>query len=284
VRILVTGAGGQLAGALARFAGPGHEIVALGVDRLDITDAAAVERTVDSMRPDAIVNAAAYTAVDKAESEPALAETINGIAPGVLASQAAKRGLPIVQISTDYVFDGDKAEPYVEADPPAPRSVYGASKLAGERATDPSRDAVVRISWVCGATGSNMVKTILRLANAPGELRFVDDQRGHPTLADDAARMLVRLAAEGRTGTWHVTNQGAVSWYGFAREVLRLAGHDAARVVPIATSDLVPPRPAPRPANSVLDNAALRAADIPLLDDFRVPLARLVATLGRVAR
>ena len=293
MRMLVTGAAGQLGTelVLAARAG-GHEVVAtardargaVGLEALDVTDRDAVARAVSAVRPDVVLHAAAWTAVDACESDPARAHRANGEATAHVVAAARASGARVLYVSTDYVFDGDKAEPYVEADPPAPRSVYGASKLAGERATDPSRDAVVRISWVCGATGSNMVKTILRLANAPGELRFVDDQRGHPTLADDAARMLVRLAAEGRTGTWHVTNQGAVSWYGFAREVLRLAGHDAARVVPIATSDLVPPRPAPRPANSVLDNAALRAADIPLLDDFRVPLARLVATLGRVAR
>jgi dTDP-4-dehydrorhamnose reductase len=125
-----------------------------------------------------------------------------------------------------------------------------------------------------------MVKTILRIAAQQDVLTFVDDQVGHPTFADDAAKMIVRLATEGRAGLWHVTNQGAVSWYEFAREVMRAAGHDPERVKPVRTRDLVPSRPAPRPANSVLDNAALRAANIPLLDDFRIPLARLVRRLS----
>ena len=167
----------------------------------------------------------------------------------------------------------------VETDVPNPQSVYGASKLAGEQALDAKVDAVVRVSWLCGFHGSNMVKTILRIAAQQDTLSFVDDQVGHPTFADDAAAMIVRLATESRSGVWHVTNQGAVSWYEFTREVMRAAGHDPARVKPVRTRDLVPPRPAARPANSVLDNSALRAAGIPPLDDFRTPLARLVKRL-----
>jgi dTDP-4-dehydrorhamnose reductase len=289
--MLVTGAAGQLGTELVGAArAAGHEVVATarhtrgdrGLAPLDVTDRDAVARAVAEVAPEVVLHAAAWTAVDACESDPARAHRVNAEATRHVAAAARAVGARVVYVSTDYVFDGTKPTPYAETDAPAPRSVYGVSKLAGERAVDPARDAIVRISWVCGATGPNMVKTILRLASAAGTLRFVDDQRGHPTFADDAARMLVRLASEGRTGTWHVTNQGAVSWYEFAREVLRAAGHAPSRVEPIATADLVPPRPAPRPANSVLDNAALRAADIPLLDDFRVPLGRLVAQLGRV--
>jgi dTDP-4-dehydrorhamnose reductase len=160
--------------------------------------------------------------------------------------------------------------------------VYGVSKLAGERALGPN-DAIVRIAWVCGFYGGNMVKTILRLAEQP-QLKFVDDQIGNPTFADDAAEMIVRIATEKRSGTWHITNQGDVSWYEFAREVLMAAGFDAGKVAPIKTHELQPPRPAKRPANSVLNNGSLKRAGIELLPDFRVPLARLVSQIQRNER
>jgi dTDP-4-dehydrorhamnose reductase len=176
------------------------------------------------------------------------------------------------------VFDGEKPDPYVETDAPNPQSEYGRSKLGGERALG-ADDMIVRISWVCGRHGNNMVKTILRLAAGHDPLQFVDDQRGHPTFADDAAAMVARLVEERRAGIFHVTNQVAVTWFEFAQSVLTAAGLDPARVSPIATADLVPRRPAPRPANSVLDNAALQAAGIPLLPDFHEPLDRLVHEL-----
>jgi dTDP-4-dehydrorhamnose reductase len=176
------------------------------------------------------------------------------------------------------VFDGTKTGPYHEWDVPAPRSVYGASKLAGERELDADA-TIVRTSWVCGEHGSNMVKTILRVAAEREELAFVDDQRGHPTFTADLATAIRRLVVDRRPGVFHVTNQGAVSWFEFAQAVMQAAGHDPARVTPLATAELDPPRPAPRPANSVLDNAALRLSGVPLLPDFREPLQRLVATL-----
>ena len=160
----------------------------------------------------------------------------------------------------------------------SPQSVYGASKLAGESAMG-ADDLIVRISWVCGFHGGNMVKTILRLAGTNPRLSFVDDQIGHPTFADDAAVGIVRLVEARQRGIFHLTNQGAVSWYEFAREVLAAAGEDPDRVSPIATAELQPPRPAKRPANSVLENSALVAAGFSLLDDFRVPLKRLVDRL-----
>jgi dTDP-4-dehydrorhamnose reductase len=167
----------------------------------------------------------------------------------------------------------------VETDAVNPQSVYGASKLAGEQALRPI-DLTVRISWVCGFHGANMVKTILRIAAAQPELTFVNDQLGHPTFADDAAGMIATLVEHEQQGIFHVTNQGAVSWHGFAQEVLCAAGLNPARVLPVATADLQPPRPAPRPANSILENAALSQAGFTLLDDFRIPLARLVQRLA----
>jgi dTDP-4-dehydrorhamnose reductase len=202
---------------------------------------------------------------------------VNGTATAYIASAAHAVGAHVVYISTDYVFDGTKTSPYVEADAPNPTSVYGESKLAGERALG-ATDAIVRIAWVSGYHGANMVKTILRLRKEP-QLRFVNDQIGNPTFADDAAAMIVRLAVEKRPGIWHITNQGVASWYEFAREVLLAAGQDANKVMPIATSELQPPRPAQRPANSVLHNGALLAAGIQLLPEYREALQRLVRQL-----
>ena len=280
VKILVTGAAGQLGRELVDVAtGAGHDVFAASRAELDVTKPEVVRAVVLREQPAVIVHAAAWTAVDACESDREKAMLRNGAATRFVVDAAREVGARVIYISTDYVFDGTKPTPYVEADVPNPQSVYGVSKLAGEQAVDTSIDTVVRISWVCGFHGVNMVKTILRIAAQQDTLTFVDDQVGCPTFADDAAAMITRLATEARPGIWHVTNQGAVSWYEFTREVLRAAGHDPARVKPVRTRDLVPARPAPRPANSVLDNAALRTAGISLLDDFRVPLARLVSRL-----
>lgn len=276
MKLAVFGAAGQLGRALVRVAAAeGVTVAAFDRATADITNAPAVRAALASAAADAVINAAAYTAVDKAESEPERAFAVNRDGARTLAAEAARLNLPLIQVSTDYVFDGTKVEPYDEWDPTAPQSVYGHSKRGGELELGPE-DTVVRTSWVCGRFGANMVGTILRLAAQPGPLRFVDDQRGHPTFADDLAAMIARLVTERRQGLFHVTNQGAVSWYEFARSVLAAAGDDPARVAPIATIDLDPFRPAPRPANSVLDNAALRLSGIPLLDHHEVPLQRLV--------
>ncbi|MGA0076088.1 MAG: dTDP-4-dehydrorhamnose reductase [Ilumatobacteraceae bacterium] len=280
MKILITGAGGQLGRELVDAAqAGGHQVSGLTRAELDVTDSTAVQVAVSRERPDVIIHAAAWTAVDACESDAERARLINGTATEHVVSAARNVDARVVYISTDYVFDGTKPTAYVESDAPNPRSVYGLSKLVGEHAVDTSIDSIVRISWVCGYHGANMVKTILRLAAQHDTLTFVDDQIGNPTMADDAARMIVHLAAGQRSGTWHVTNQGVVSWYEFAREVLRAAELDPNRVRPVTTSELVPPRPAPRPANSVLENRALMNAGIPLLDDFRVPLSRLVDRL-----
>jgi dTDP-4-dehydrorhamnose reductase len=278
--LLVTGAAGQLGREIVDVAQTrGLDVVAADRTVLDITDRDAVHRVVAEYRPDAIVHAAAWTAVDACEADPDKANRVNGTATADIVAAAREVGASVHVISTDYVFDGTKPAPYVETDAPNPQSAYGRSKLLAERSTDAQLDAVVRVSWLSGFHGANMVKTILRLAATPGPLRFVSDQVGHPTFADDAAAMIVRLVTERRVGIWHVTNQRAVSWYRFACEVLEAAGDDPSRVQPVLTSELTPPRPAKRPSNSVLDNARLRAEGIELLDDFRVPLERLVARL-----
>lgn len=281
-RILVTGGTGQLGtDVVAAASAAGHEVdpVSRSAPRpCDITDADEVARRVEAFAPDLVIHTAAWTAVDDCEADPARALLVNGTATGHVARAAAAVGAHLVNVSTDYVFDGTKAGPYTEHDAPNPVSAYGRSKLAGEHAAGPDA-ATVRISWVCGAHGANMVKTILRLAAGPGDLRFVDDQRGCPTFTADVAPMLLELGLAGERGVWHVTNQGAVSWFQFARAVLTAAGHDPGRVHPIATADLVPPRPAPRPANSVLANERLAASGRPLLRRFEEPLAELVAVL-----
>jgi dTDP-4-dehydrorhamnose reductase len=283
VRVLITGAGGQLGTDLvASFTAPGHhEVVAADRARLDVADRDAVLGALGDTAPDIVVHAGAWTAVDACEADPDRAWRTNALGARHVAEGAAAVGAHLVYISTDYVFDGTSGRPYVEWDEPNPASVYGASKLAGERETlslVPGA-AVVRTSWVCGRHGANMVKTVLRLAAAPGPLRFVDDQHGCPTFTEDLAAMVHRLAVARRPGLHHVTNQGATTWYGFARDVLAAAGGDPGRVEPVSTAELTPPRPAPRPANSVLDNAALRLGGLDRLADYHEPLERTVRAL-----
>lgn len=286
MRLLVTGAGGQLGhDVVASSATAGDDVAGFDHATLDVTDRDAVLGAITSWRPDAVVHCAAWTAVDACESEPGRAFTANALAVRWVAEACHRVGAHLIHVSTDYVFSGDLDRPYTEFDDTAPQSVYGASKLAGERealALGPAA-AVVRTSWVCGEHGSNMVATVLRLApdrvGQDGALAFVDDQRGHPTFTADLAPLLRRLALDGRSGVIHATNQRAVSWYEFVGDVLEAAGHERSMVRPIATAELDPPRPAPRPANSVLDNTVLRASGIPLLRDHREPLAELVARL-----
>ena len=279
MKLFVTGAGGQLGHELvAAIRVAGHEVIATTHAQLDITDEEAVRIAIGSAKPDVVIHAAAWTAVDACEGDVAKAMLVNGTASQYVADAAHSVGARVVYISTDYVFDGSKPTPYNEDDVPNPQSAYGASKLAGEQAMS-EQDAIVRISWVCGFHGANMVKTILKLGATMSELKFVDDQIGNPTFADDAAKAIVNIATSGLGGIWHVTNQGVVSWYEFAREVLLTAGMDVAKVKPISTSDLQPPRPAKRPANSVLNNGRMIAEGMALLPDFREPLVRLVRQL-----
>jgi dTDP-4-dehydrorhamnose reductase len=237
-----------------------------------------VAQAIGSARPDVVVNAGAWTAVDDCEADPDRAWRINALGVRWVAEATRRAGAHLVHVSTDYVFDGTKAAPYVEWDAPNPMSAYGRSKLGGEQEVDPTA-TVVRTAWVCGEHGHNMVKTVLALADRP-ELAFVDDQRGCPTFTADLAPAVRRLAVARLPGTFHVTNQGETSWYGFVRDILEAVGEDPGRVRPIRTVDLDPPRAAPRPENSVLDNAALRLSDLPLLPHYRDGLVRLLSDLG----
>ena len=279
MRILITGAAGQLGADLVVACDrSGDDVVGLDRAGLDIADRSAVLGTVTTIRPDVIVNTAAWTAVDACEGDPERAFQVNALGPRWMREAAAMADAHLVQISTDYVFDGTLDRPYREWDEPNPQSVYGASKLAGEREAGPDA-TVIRTSWVCGEHGNNMVKTILRLVEEHHSLSFVDDQRGCPTFTADLAQMVRRLAVERRSGVHHVTNDGAVSWYEFVRAIVAETGRDASMVHPISTADLDPPRPAPRPANSVLDNASLRLAGVTPLRHHREPLRELVARL-----
>ncbi len=287
MKIVVTGAGGMLGREVVDAAQrAGLDVVAFARAALDIADRDAVLAAIRTARPDVVINAAAYTAVDACESDREGAFRVNATAVEHLVSAVDDVGARLVHVSTDYVFDGSKPEPYHELDPPNPASVYGESKLAGERAalSLDDRSSVARTAWVFGQHGANMVKTVLRVKDQVPVLRFVDDQRGSPTSASDLASMLVRLSVEGRAGLHHVTNQGAVSWFGFVREILRQVGDDPARVEPITTADLDPPRPAPRPANSVLENRALLVAGVELLPGYEDAVARVLRQLGATAR
>lgn len=268
--ILVTGAGGQLGIELARAVLPaGYAVHALDRAALDLTDTAAIADKLAERPWAAVINGAAYTAVDRAESDQITAWAVNAMAPSVFAQGCATAGIPIVQVSTDYVFAGDKAGAWEVNDPVAPLGVYGASKLGGELAvrTSGARHAIVRTAWVVSAHGNNFVKTMLRVGATRDKLGVVDDQRGSPTSAADLAAALLTITIrliedeDAPTGTFHFSNAGAVSWAGFATEIFAQSGARGgavAGVKPIATADY--PTLARRPANSLLSHDAIRAA------------------------
>lgn len=268
MRVLVTGARGMLGFALADACPPGVELLPTDVAELDITDAAAMATWLDAERPDAVLNAAAYTAVDDCESHEPLALAVNGSAPGLLARACAERGLALLHVSTDYVFDGRPpgGRPWREDDPTGPLSAYGRTKLAGELAVRESLPAhwIVRTQWLYGLGGRNFVETMLRLAGERDALTVVDDQTGSPTSTHTLAPLLWEiLARRPAFGTYHAANAGSCSWFDFAREIFDRTGASVA-LAPMDSSQL--DRPAPRPACSVLDTAKLRAAlghDIP---------------------
>ncbi len=301
-KVMVTGAGGQLGTDLvaalrgkvpvAGLAGDPRtgnlgrrvpvEVVATDLPDLDVTQRDAVLAFVDDVRPDVVIHGAAFTAVDLCETRPDTAFAVNALGTRHIAEAAARAGAHLCYISTDYVFDGTSPRPYVEWDRPNPVSVYGRSKHAGEievLAGCPGA-TVVRVSWLSGFHGANIVKTILRLASAPGTLHFVDDQIGCPTFTADVVGVLADLAIGRRPGVFHVTNQGVTSWFDFARGVLKASGDDPSRVQPMATADQHPPRPAQRPANSALANMALALSGLSLLPAWEDGLGRLVAALA----
>jgi dTDP-4-dehydrorhamnose reductase len=259
MRVLLFGGDGQVGHALQSCGPFADELVVATRRECDLTDAESLGRLVRRLRPDVIVNAAAYTAVDKAESDREMCFAVNAAAPAVMAAEAAALGAKLVHYSTDYVFDGDKTTPYVEEDPTGPRNIYGASKLAGEQAIAKAGGEffILRTSWVYGDHGANFMKTMFRLRAELPELRIVADQRGAPTSAVAIAEATVRILKSAGTGHWvsdvfHMTAAGATSWYEFAKAIFARAGGPTPSLVPIGTADY--PTPATRPANSVLSN------------------------------
>jgi len=268
MRLLVTGAGGMLGRAVVDGATRlGHDVHAAPHAELDITDAAAVRRLVAQRRPRAVINCAAYTDVDGAESDPAVAFAVNGAGAGNVAAAAADVGAQIVHVSTDYVFDGSKREPWLESDPVAPLGAYGETKLAGEHevvAANP-RHSIVRTAWLFGAGGRNFVDTMLALGAGRDEVSVVTDQIGCPTWCGHLAGALVQLAERpAETGIHHIAGAGSCSWNELAVEVFDRAGIDC-RVLP-TTSDAFP-RPAPRPAYSVLGSERPNPLTLPRWQD-----------------
>jgi dTDP-4-dehydrorhamnose reductase len=291
-RLLLLGSDGQVGWELHRTLAPVGQVIAASLSgahgpAVDLTDAASVRRLFAETGPDAIINAAAYTAVDRAESEPELAMAINGDALGLIGQLAAEAGIPVVHYSTDFVFSGQTDHPYREDDPAEPRSVYGRSKLAGEQAllNSGATAFIFRTSWVYGVRGNNFLQTMLRLFRERQELSVVDDQIGTPTwsrmLAEATAQMLYRgfhgdLDLTACQGLYHVTSTGATSWHGFA-EAIREAAGAPCRVRPIPTSEY--PAPAPRPAYSVLETHKFRQTFGLSLPDWRQSLALCFADL-----
>jgi dTDP-4-dehydrorhamnose reductase len=254
----------------------GEHVAGLARADLDVTDAAAVRAAVALHRPDIVVNCAAWTAVDDAEANEDAALEINGRAVGHLATACAGHGAALVQVSTDYVFDGTAEKPYGEDHPTAPRSAYGRTKLAGEeaaRAALPDGSYVVRTAWLYGAHGKSFVRTMLGRARAASPVSVVDDQHGQPTWTGDVAGQIRALIAAGApAGVYHATSSGDTTWFGLAREVYALAGADVALVTPTTTAAY--PRPAPRPAFSVLGHGGWMAADVKPIGDWRDALER----------
>jgi dTDP-4-dehydrorhamnose reductase len=285
LKTLIAGAGGQLAIELERTAPPEASVTSLRIEDLDIADAEATRTVVDRLKPDLILNAAAYTAVDRAETEVDLAYAANRDGPANLAAAAAATGAKLVHVSTDFVFGGDAARAYPPSATTEPLGVYGASKRAGEIAVlEGLPDAlIVRTAWVYSAGGANFLKTMLRLMESRDEVRVVGDQIGTPTAAVDLARAIWGLVGHGATGMFHVTNAGVASWYDFAQAIAEEATAAGllsrpVKVVPIRTEDY--PTPARRPAFSVLDCSATWAVIGAPAPHWRVALRGVIAALA----
>ncbi|MDN3297533.1 dTDP-4-dehydrorhamnose reductase [Streptomyces ficellus] len=280
---LVTGAGGMLGRDVLRCLG--GDAVGLTRRELDVRDPVAVRAALAALRPSVVVNCAAWTAVDDAETREGEALAVNGTGVRHLAEACASVGCVLLHVSTDYVFDGHARVPYAEGTPPAPRTAYGRTKLAGERAVLellPEHGYVVRTAWLYGAGGANFVRAMLRSEASREYVDVVDDQRGQPTWSADLARRLVALGRCGAPpGVYHATNAGDGTWWDLARETFRLLGADPGRVRP--TTSAAYPRPAPRPAYSVLGHDRWREADLPPLRDWREALREALPALRLTA-
>jgi len=277
MRWLVFGANGQLGQDLLEILPiAGHEVIGMDLPQVDITETASVVAALVSHMPDVVVNAAAFTAVDDAETNESLALRVNGVGPGVIAEALiGMPGVRFVQVSTDYVFDGSARSPYQEETPTCASSAYGRTKAVGEEEVLrklPQNGYVVRTAWLYSAHGSNFVKTMLRLARERDTVDVVADQYGQPTWSRDLAAQIEALVCSGApAGVFHGTSSGATTWYEFARQIFQLAGYDPQRVHPTTTDRF--PRPAPRPAYSVLGHAKWESVGIPPIRDWEHALA-----------
>ena len=261
MNILITGCNGQLGNEMQLLEKDfsEHQWFNTDVEELDITDQLAIEQFIQENQIDGIVNCAAYTAVDKAESNKELCTSLNTVAPAYLAAAVDKRGGWMIQISTDYVFDGTKHTPYVETDTPCPDSVYGSTKLAGEFGVQKfcRRSMIIRTAWLYSTFGKNFVKTMLRLGKEKTELGVIFDQIGTPTYARDLAKAIMAAIAQGiQPGVYHFSNEGVISWYDFTKAIHRIAGITSCHVRPLHTAEY--PTPAKRPAYSVLDKTKIK--------------------------
>lgn len=290
MRVLVTGTQGQVDTSLSvRGDSDGIEVIRLGLPDIDLANQSSLEGPIRAARPDVIISSAAYTAVDLAESEPDLAQKINGDAPGELARIAADLNVPILHLSTDYVFAGDKAGYYLESDPPAPTSVYGTTKLSGEYqiSKHTPNHVILRTAWVYSPYGNNFVKTMLRLAHSRQELNVVDDQFGCPTYAPEIARALLAIARRvvadpdpTLRGIFNLTGSSDTTWAGFASAIFaeaRARGHPTAKINPIASKDY--PTRAKRPSNSRLSGEKLYNAYGLRLDPWQKSLVQCIDAL-----
>jgi dTDP-4-dehydrorhamnose reductase len=282
-RWLVTGASGMLGRDVVTSLERGDELtLALTRNDVDITDEAAVTAAVLGFRPDLVVNCAAWTAVDDAETHKDQAFRVNGLGARLLAAACAAAGARLIHVSTDYVFGGDAMRPYAERDVCRPRTAYGRSKLAGEQAVAellPGSGFIVRTAWLYGAHRPNFVRTMIRLEQDRETVDVVDDQRGQPTWTMDVARQIIALGrARPAAGVYHATSSGETTWFGFAREIFRLLGADPARVRPVASNAF--PRPALRPAYSVLGHGAWAGAGIKPIPDWRSRLEQAFPALA----
>ena len=273
MNILITGCNGQLGNEmqLLERQHPGHTFFNTDVQELDITDQQAIDAFADDYGIDGIVNCAAYTAVDKAEANEPLCRLLNATAPAYLAEAMGRRGGWMVQVSTDYVFDGTNHRPYVETDPPCPNSVYGRTKLEGEQLVQKAcpQAMIIRTAWLYSTFGSNFVKTMLRLGREKEKLGVIFDQTGTPTYARDLAAAIMTAIEKGvKPGVYHFSNEGVTSWYDFTKAIHRLAGICSCHVYPLHTADY--PTPATRPHYSVLDKTKIKetyAIEIPYWED-----------------
>jgi dTDP-4-dehydrorhamnose reductase len=297
IKALIFGRSGQVGWELSRKLAHLAEVISVEYPQVDLAQPDSIRAAVRDAKPDVIINAAAYTAVDKAESEPEIAAAINATAPGVLAEEAKRLGCILVHYSTDYVFDGTKQSPYIETDAPNPLSVYGKTKLAGDEAIQSvgGNHLILRTSWVYGARGSNFLLTMLRLAGERSELRIVDDQIGAPTSSECIARATAELldrilgpnaaGLDGRSGIYNLTNSGETTWFGFAKAILTeqagMSGAATPNLIPIKTSEFL--RPARRPANSRLSCRRLEETFGVRLPDWKDALSSVLTSLKQDA-